>query len=328
MVQNNDEIDLIFLYRKFKEVVKRGLVNCFRVFNYTLRNWKIVAPLLIIGIGYGVYKDLTASPPKKAELITRVNFDSVDYVYKAIELLNSKIKDQDKAFLSNIGFRRDSLELKRIEVTPYVSINDILNKYDAEDRRWEAVLRNLDLRELFDDTESLIDKTFAAEYKYHNLRLYLSGSATEKTLDVIVNYLNSNEFLTEIKVVAVKNIEDHIENNTKMIEQIDRLLDTYYTGESLLSPAKEVFVVDKNFSVSNLLTQKIELNQEIENLKKELIFSKDIAVVINNPRLTNEDKGITSTKAIFYPVVFLLLFLLVSFVKHSYLYLRELDKNS
>ena len=112
------------------------------------------------------------------------------------------------------------------------------------------------------------------------------------------------------ELLIFQNRFDEEQINSKMILQIDRLLDTYYTGESLLSPSSEVFVVDKNFSVSNLMTQKIELNQEIENLKKELVYSKNIAVVVNNPKLAIEDKGITSNKAVFYPVALFMLFLL------------------
>jgi hypothetical protein len=330
MAQNNsEEIDLIFFYKKFIEVLTKGVGLLFKALDYTIKKWKIILILLIAGVGLGIYSSYDSKPAKKASLIVRVNFEAVNYMYSSIDFLNAKIKDKDSVFLRNIGLTPDSLEVKKIEALPHVSIKDILDKYDIEDRRFEPILRNLDFNELFDDdTDALLDRTFIAEYKYHSLRFYLSSSATNETIGKILDYLNSNEFLSELKTTTLQNLESHLKNNNNVIDQIDTLLNTYYTNESLVTPNKEIYVVDKNFSVNSLLTQKVELQNENEEIKKELVYSKNIVVPINSTEIANEDMGITSNKIIFYPFVFIMIFLLISYVRYLYFTLRELTKNS
>ncbi len=328
MTENTGEVDLIFLYKKFKDILKRGIILLFKALNFILKKWRVIAVLLVIGVGLGIYSKINSKPPKKANILLRVNFDAVNYVYSTVDVLNQKIADNDSIFLSKLGLNPDSLEIKKIDAVPHINIKDIIEKYEENDRSLEAVLRNLEINELFDENETLLDRTFMSEYKYHNMRLYLSSYANEGTIDIILNYINNNEFLEELRVTVVKNIEEKIKNNTEVIDQIDRLLDTYYTNESLAAPSSEIYVVDKNFSVSSLLTQKVELQNENEELKKELVYSKDIAVAVNTPRLVSEDSGITSNKVIFYPFVLIMLFLLFSFAKYIYRYLKEIADNS
>lgn len=325
MTENNSsEIDLVYLYNKMIQIFKGWVVLFFKAVDFCLKKRKIILVLLLVGVGLGIYSKFTNKPDKKANILLRVNFDAVNYVYSSLDLLNGKIIDNDSVFLSRIGFNTDSLEIKMVKLMPHINLQDITNKYIDNDRNLEAILRNLELSELFDDNETLMDRTFVAEYKYHELRLYLSSYATQKTIDQVLAYINDNKFLDELKSTVVQNLEDRIASNANIVLQIDQLLETYYTNESLKTPSSEIYVVDKNFSVSNLMDTKISLQKETEDLKKELVYSKDIAVAINNPVLANEDRNFTSNKIIFYPFVLIFIYLLFSLGKYVYLYLRDM----
>ena len=322
-----EEIDLIFLYKIFKNFVKRWVIRLFRGLNFIIKKRKLLLTLLIIGIGLGVVSNIFTKLAKKAELLIKVNFDAVNYVYSSISLLNEKITDKDSIFLSNIGLSIDSLEINEVDIIPQINIKDIIEKYPENDKSLEAILKNLEINELFDEKDTKMDRSFISEYKYHNILLSLSSYSNQGTVDLFLDYLNDNEFLEQLKNTTVKNLEEHLTNNAKIVEQIDRLLDTYYTNESIASPKSEIYVVDKNFSVASLLTTKVELQKESEIIKEELVYSKDIVIVVNNPKLADEEKSITSNKAIFYPFVLIFLYLLFSLFKHIYSSLKEMVDN-
>ena len=317
---NNNEIDLIFLYRKFLEILRKGNALGFRALNFIFRKWIIIIALIIIGAGYGYYKQVINEPTKKAKVLLRINFDAVNYVYTSVEFFNNKIADRDSTFFVNNGFSFMPLEVRELLITPKINIKDIIEKYEENDRNLEAVLKNLD----FDEEDLEFHKTFTAEYKLHFLDLRLSSYSNKETIEKVLKYLNDNEYLEKVKETRLKNVSDQIAYNDKMISQLDQVIETYQSSESLQTSSSEVFVVDKNFSISSIFETKIRLQEENNNLKDELIYSKDIAVIVNNPTLSNEDSGFIKNKMIRYPIMFIFIFLFLAFARHSYNYLKQI----
>ncbi len=325
MEQNsNNEIDLIFLYRKFLEILRKWNALGFRALNFVFRKWIIIISLVIIGVGLGYYKQTIKMPSKKAKILLRINFDAVNYVYTSVELFNNKIADRDSAFFVNNGFKFMPLEVREMIITPKINIKDIIEKYEENDRNLEAILRNLD----FDEEDLEFHKTFTAEYKYHYLDLRLSSYSNQKTIEKVLTYINNNEYLKQVKNTGLKNIIDQIAYNDKMIRQLDQVIDTYQSNESLQSASSEVFVVDKNFSISSIFETKIRLQEENNNLKNELIYSKEIAVIVNNPNLSNEESGFIKNEMVRYPILFIFLFLFLALAWHIYNYLKQVAFNT
>jgi len=108
------------------------------------------------------------------------------------------------------------------------------------------------------------------------------SNANEETIPKIINFFNNDELLRKVRNVGVKNMEDRIISNEKVISQIDT-----------------------------------------EKIREELVVSDNIIVMMNEPRLLSEKPEILDYKFIFYPLVFVLGFLLLAFARHSYLYLKE-----
>ena len=316
---NKDELDLLKIIQIFKNIFKKWLLLFFNALDFIFRNWKTVLGLILLGLVLGYFTQNNNKPSKKATALLRVNFDAVNYLYSEVELFNEKIKEKDSLFFTKIGFNINSLEVKDMELTPLINLKDIVDKYEQTYRNLDGLLQNLD----FEDNEINVSETFTTEYKYHNLEFSLLSNANEETIAKIINFFNNDELLRKVRNVGIKNMEDRIISNEKVISQIDTVIKLYSKNESLSSPSDQTFVVDKNFNIHGILNKKTELLLDNEKIREELVVSDNIIVMMNEPRLLNEKPGILGNKFIFYPFVFVLGFLLLAFARHSYLYLKE-----
>ena len=316
--ENKDELDLLKIIQVFKNIFKKWLLLFFNALDFIFRNWKTVLGLIAIGLVLGYFTQNNNKPSKKATALLRVNFDAVNYLYSEVALLNEKLAEKDSLFFTRIGFNTDSLEVQHMELTPLINLKDIVDK---NYRNLDGLLQNLDFED--NDKEINISETFTTEYRYHNLKFSLLSNANEETIPKIINFFNNDELLRKVRNVGVKNMEDRIISNEKVISQIDTLIKLYSKNESLPSPSDQIFVVDKNFHIHGILNKKTQLLLDNEKIREELVVSDNIIVMMNEPRLLSEKPGILDYKFIFYPLVFVLGFLLLAFARHSYLYLKE-----
>ena len=316
--ENKDELDLLKIIQVFKNIFKKWLLLFFNALDFIFRNWKTVLGLIAIGLVLGYFTQNNNKPSKKATALLRVNFDAVNYLYSEVALLNEKLEEKDSLFFTRIGFNTDSLEVQHMELTPLINLKDIVDK---NYRNLDGLLQNLDFED--NDKEINISETFTTEYRYHNLKFSLLSNANEETIPKIINFFNNDELLRKVRNVGVKNMEDRIISNEKVISQIDTLIKLYSKNESLPSPSDQIFVVDKNFHIHGILNKKTQLLLDNEKIREELVVSDNIIVMMNEPRLLSEKPEILDYKFIFYPLVLVLGFLLLAFARHSYLYLKE-----
>jgi hypothetical protein len=318
--QKSDEIDLTNLFSVFKEKIKDSIVLLFDLIDYLLKKWILITTLILLGLIIGYVTQNNYNHNKKASVLLRINFDTVDYVYSEIDLINEKVTEKDSLFFSEMGLKGDSIQIKQIEITPIVRFKEIIERYKVNDRKLEGLLKSLEFND--DDVESY--ETFKSEYYFHTLNFTLSYNATQETIEKIIEYLNNNIILTDIKNSSIRDIKSQIANNSTSIKQIDNVINAYKTNESLTSPSDQIFVVDKNFNMSEMFEKKIELQELNAELNKILVYSKDIVVVVNKPKIIEENTKFRSNRIVFFPSVFVFIFLLFSFLKYTYIYLREI----
>lgn len=280
----NEEIDIFYILKMLKEALRKWNASVFRGINFILRNWIIIMVLIVAGAAYGYYSNLDDKRDKKASVLLRVNFDAVNYVYKSLELLSEKVGQKDQKFLSEIGFDAETPEITSIEIKPVINLKEIVDQYEINNRNFEAVLKNIDFKE--EEEETPISETLISSYIYHTIEFELTNDANNNTLTKVLDYLNNNEMLQELKKVTNEDIIEHVAMHKQTIKQIDKVLDTYTSNKSLASPSSQIYVVDKNFSINNIIETKIELQQKIESLNKYLVYSKDVVVFVNDPNVT------------------------------------------
>lgn len=317
----SDEIDLGYILNTINKIFKKSLLLIFRGIEFVLRNWLIVLLLIIAGVVLGYFAERDFKPAKISKVTLRTNFETAGYTYNALEILLQKSLEADTLFLKSKGFETDTLEVLGLEINPIINFQDITDKYDQNNRVLEALLRNLEFEDDLD-----LAKSFNTEYKYHTLNVILSPYADNNVMDKILAYLNDDELIQNLTVTGRKILVDKIEGNEFTIRQMDTILNNYYKNESLSSSSSDIFVVDKNFSIHAMVERKMEVLEEIEKMKIDLVYSDKAILPVNTPVLINAEKRILQYKMIIYPVLFVFLFFFFSWFRHTYFQLRSIAR--
>ena len=129
MAQQNssEEIDLGYLFRKSNDFFRSVIRTLFQILNFFKKYYIIVIALLIIGFGYGYYKDLNSVSSYNNELIVIPNFESVDYLYDKVEAVNNKIGMGDTLYLQEV-LGTNFGKLNHITIEPIVDIYNFISK--------------------------------------------------------------------------------------------------------------------------------------------------------------------------------------------------------
>lgn len=315
--QNQEEIDLLFFFKKINNFFKRIGIGIYNGIQFIKRNWIILLVLIGVGIGYGWYVNSKSSTPQKAKMLVRINFDSVNYVYSLIENLNENILDGTLE-----AEDQELYKVKALQITPIINFRDILDKYDETDRRLEMLLRNIEYEFEDEDEFSQLPETFRSEYKYHHLEVVVSGSSTQETLNALIQHINNNPVLQEVKEVSAKSIQDHIEANEQTIAQINSVLDKYKTDQSegTLSGA-QLYVVD-NFDIADIFESKMTLQKQLEDLRRDAVYAKDVVVNVNRPQLYR-NLSFSSNGMVYYPIVFVMIFFGLALLRNFYFKIQQ-----
>lgn len=324
MAQNNqEEIDLLFFFKKFNQLVRKGIVSIFKGLRFVRKYWIVILILIAAGIAYGYYVESKAQPSQKASMLVRINFNAVNNVYSIVNNMNNKIAGGG---LAKTGVAEDDKELDKVggmEFTPIVNVQEILDRYDYNDRRLEGIVKNLDFE--FDEEGEFADlsATFRNQYRYHYLDVALSHSANPGTLDKLIEHINSNPLLKEVKTTGIKSLEERLDATKETIEQINMVLESYAIKETQPYPNTQLYVVDKNFNISEIFKNKVALQKELEALQSDLVYAKDVIVNVTEPTLFVET-SFFSNKKVLYPLLFVFIFFGLAFLRSSYFSLKRI----
>src|SRR5690554_5908017 len=104
MTQQNssEEIDMNYLFRKFKNFLKRIIKAIYSIIQFFIKYWIVTLVLILIGIGWGYFKDINASKTFTSEGIVIPNYGSVDYLYSTIKEFNERIGTGDTVYLKSV----------------------------------------------------------------------------------------------------------------------------------------------------------------------------------------------------------------------------------
>lgn len=318
MKSNTDEIDMDSFFKGLKRIKNKFLLILYNAIQFLLKSWYIILILLIVGVVLGYIVQKFSEPKQEATVVIRTNFNSEEYAYNAIDILAKKIKDKDTVFIETNGFRADILEIKDIEITPIFSFKDLAEEFQENERNIDALLRNLNFQEIAEENI----EPFKSSFKYHTLFLTLSSVANDQTIDNVINYLNNQEIIQKLGEVGKKNIEDQINVNSNTLKQIDSVISTYNTNQSLPSASSQIYVVDKNFNISDILELKMNLQEANKDLKEDLVFADRSIISIDSNAAVIKSKGFLSNKILFYPLLFIFLFLFFAFCRYAYRYIK------
>ena len=319
--KENEELDIIVLIEKIKLMLLSVFLQIFRRSKRFLSGWKQLTAIIFVGIlsGY-LLTDGDQPNSKEATVLVKINFDAGNYIYDAVDLINLKISSNDAEFFAQeIKLNADEI-IDEVSISPIIDIKDIMAK-DIEANEIRALFENLEYDDGFSVTEG-----FKSDYDYHFIKVNVSKNSSIETVNKIIEYFNNNPLFAELKDRNLQRISSIILDNEQTINQIDKLLD-YYTSENN-SNNSQLYIDNKNLRPNELIKTKITLQNENQDLKRENLTSKETVIVINETNVLIENNSVTSNKMIYYPLLLLFVYLVVSILRGLYSYLDKLDRAS
>ena len=142
----------------------------------------------------------------------------------------------------------------------------------------------------------------------------------------MVQYYNNNPLFLELKERNFQRISSIIYDNEQTINQIDKLIE-HYTSENKVNNS-QTYIDNKDINPNEIIKTKISLQNRNEQLKDQNITNKETVMLINEANVLIEDDSILSNKMLYYPLLFVLVYLVIYIAYGLYSYLEKLDRAS
>ena len=310
--KDNQEIDLSKISKKIGGFFENISTSIFRGFLFFKRNVLKIAILIVLGVGIGLYLDKTTKVYDN-EIIVSPNFGSVDYLYAKIDLVSSKINDNDTLFLKNVIGIKEPKKLKKIAIQP---ITDVYKFIDNKAQNFELIklmAEDGDIKKIVN--ESLTSKN----YPYH-LISYTTDKETsnEKTVQPLLKYLNNSDYYALIQKEYVNNIKVKMAANDTIISQINGLLNAFSSTTNGSQKSDKLVYYNENSQLNEVIKTKDALVNEQGSHRIELV-NLDKIVKDNSATLNIKNTKIVNGKMkIFLPLLFIFLFVLVGYLNSFY----------
>ena len=319
--KENEELDIIVLIEKIKLMLLSVFLQIFRRSKMILSNWKQLIIVVLAGVLMGyIMTDSEKNNSKEATILVKINFDAGNYIYDAIDLINLKILSEDKNFFLKEIMLDETETIDEILISPVVDIKDIMEK-DINANEIRALFDNLEYEDGFSVTEG-----FKSDYDYHLITLKVSNNSSLNTVSKVIDYFNRNPLFAKLKDRNLQRISSVIYDNEQTIKQIDKIID-FYTTEKKVGSA-QFYIDNKDIRPNDLINTKVALQKENEDLKNENLTSEQTVMVINEANVLVENKSLLSNLMIYYPILFLVIYVLISLLIGLYSYLDKLDRAS
>ena len=311
-ISEDQEIDLSVISKKIAGFFDSIITLIFKCIRFFVKNAIIVSILFVLGAVLGYFLD-KENRNYKHEIIITPNFGSYDYLYNKIDLLQSKINQNDTLFLKSIGIKNPKY-FSEIKIEPivdlYVLVNDKSNATNNAQNSQNFELVKL-LAEDGDINKVAKDKTTSKNYMHHAITIKTSNFASDKDLiQPVINYLNKSEFYRSFQIVFINNLNEKIKENKTTISQIDALLDGFSTATTNNQKSANLVYYNENTQLNDLLNTKSALINEIAYKQLELIVNN--TVIKEKSRVVNlkDNKGINNKLKFIMPLLFILFFIL------------------
>lgn len=305
---DNQEIDLSDISKKIGGFFEAMTTSIFKGFLFFKRNIILVSILFFLGAGLGYYLDKNTKIYNHQVIVTP-NFESVDYLYAKINLINSKISENDTVFLKNVIGIKNPRKIQEIYIEP---ISDVYKFIENKTQNFELIklmAEDGNIKNIL--TESLTSKN----YTCHSISFVTAGqTSNEKTVAPIMKYLNRSDYYKIIQKESLNNINIKIVQNDTMISQINGLLNSF----SKTNKKDETVYYSEKSQLSEVIKTKDELTLEQGELRIELFDLNQIVKEKSSTINIKSTKIINGQMKLILPFMFLSLFILIRHFKKYY----------
>lgn len=303
--KNDDqEIDLSQISKKIGGFFDQLATSIFKGILFIKKNIVTFIILFVVGAGIGYFLDST-SKSYNHQIIISPNFGSTDYLYSKVNLISSKIKQNDTLFLKSIGIENPK-NITNISISPindiYNFVNDKSNSVGNAQNSQNFELLKL-LAEDGDINKVIKDSLTSKNFSQHRIIIASKGFVTKKnTLDPIMAYLNNNAFYSDYKKTYLSNTVAKIKEDQVVINQIDELLKAFSFSANSQKNDKLVYY-NENTQLNDIIKTKTDLVSEIGYLKTQMIGLNKVILDKSSVVNIKNTKGIGNKMKLILPVL-------------------------
>lgn len=307
----DQEIDLLLISKKIGGFFQSLNSLVFSGIQFVFRNIIVLVVLLIVGVGIGLFLDKTLKTYDH-QIIVIPNFGSTDYLYSKVNLLSSKIKEDDTLFLKRIGINEPKKILK-IEIKPIVDIYKFVENKERNFDMLKLLAEDGDLKKIVED--NLTSKN----YSYH-LISYTSKdiSSIEKTLNPLMAYFNESDYYNAVQKEYLNNIQIKMKANDTIIAQIDGVLNQFSNTVGSNQKSDNLVYYNENTQLNEVIKTKDVLINEQGLHRLELINLNKIVKEISFTLNIKNIKSVNGKLKFILPLLFIALFLIGHFFRAFY----------
>ena len=311
---DDQEIDLGLLIKKVNGFFGDISLGIFKGLLFLKRKSLILISLFVIGVATGYFLDST-NKNYDSEIIVSPNLGGTDYLYSKIDLLASKLKENDVAFFKSIGVKNPK-QITLIEIEPIIDIYSFVNNNTAIASNAENT-QNFELMKLLaedSDIEKVMkDKITSKNYPHHKIHIETNSKISDKELiQPILKFLNTDKYLNEILTISKENIKIKMKKNEELIAQTDSVIKILTINLSKNQKNSNLVYNNENnqfnalFDLKNSLINEIG-SQRIALVKTNLVI-KDISTVVN----VKNTKTLNDKLKFILPIVLIMMFIFYS----------------
>ncbi|MFY8213583.1 MAG: hypothetical protein ACOVKJ_03920 [Flavobacterium sp.] len=317
---HDQEIDLGKLVKHINQSISSFTFSIFRFLLFIKKNIIALSIIGLIGVFFGYYID-NNNKKYYSEIIVSPNFGSTEYLYSKVDLLSTKISEDNIAFMNSIGIKNPE-NIISIKISPIIDIYSLINNNTKIATNAQNT-QNFEMMKLLaensDINKVMRDDITSKNYPLHSIKITTINKINEKdAIEPILKYLNNNSFYLALQKTILKNTEIKITKNQEIINQIDALLNGFSSSSSNSPKNDKLVYYNENTQLNDIIESKNKLIEEIAQQELSKInYSQTIkktALIINNIN----KKGINGKMKLLFPFVLFFLFLLFHVFKLFY----------
>jgi uncharacterized membrane protein len=301
----DQEIDLSQIFQKIGKLFDWINTFLFKCIQFFVKNAILILILLVIGVGLGFYLDETKKTYDH-QIIVTPNFESTDYLYSKIGLIESKIKERDTIFLKEIVGIKKPKGILKIAIKPITDVYKFI-----EDKKENFELIKL-MAEGGDIKKILEDNLTSKNYTLHTIT-FKTKKQTSNTeiVEPILNYLNETDYYKKIQKETLNNIQVKMIQNDTIISQINGVLNGFSNMVNGAQKSDKLVYYNENTQLNDIIkTKEILINEQ--GVHRVELVGLDKIVKDNSSVLNIENtNSVNGRLKLVLPILFLLSFILI-----------------
>lgn len=298
---DDQEIDLAQLAQKANGIYEGLLSKLFRFILFIKKNIILFIVLFVVGAGIGYYLDKTIKTYDH-QIIVTPNFGSTDYLYAKIDLIQSKINENDTVYLKEIGIK-NTKKFQKIEIRPIIDVYKFIENNQNNFELIKVLAEDGDIDKVVEN------QLTSKNYPFHLITFKTSKLTTDnETVQPIVTFLNESQHFKQLQNEYLNNIQIKMKANDSTIAQIDGLMNQFKNRTNSNHSDKLVYF-NENTQLNDVIQTKEALIREQASLRVSLVnldkIIKDTSIILND----KNTKGVNGKMKFIVPFLFLFLFI-------------------